>query len=105
MQHMLTMFVAYCIAYEIKCVIPIGSELIHLSAILFKKQGIKSKKILKPLEKDGKMCYTINTSGDEFVRMRIRCSEHPVRACEVCGLHKPRRFFVSFRELQNIIWY
>ena len=48
------------------------------------------------------MWYTTNTSGDEFVRMRIRCQSHPVRACDVCGMHKPRRFFCSNQRTSNL---
>lgn len=48
------------------------------------------------------MWYTVNASGDEFVRMRIRCSLHPVRACDVCSMHKPRRFFCSNQRTSNL---
>ena|GEM_PF-4928381 len=48
------------------------------------------------------MWYTVNASGDEFVRMRIRCSLHPVRACDVLSMHKPRRFFCSNQRTSNL---
>lgn len=48
------------------------------------------------------MWYTVNASGDEFVRMRIRCSQHPVRACDVLSMHKPRRFFCSNQRTSNL---
>ena len=48
------------------------------------------------------MWYTVNASGDEFVRMRIRCHEHPVRACDVLSMHKPRRFFCSNQRTSNL---
>ena len=48
------------------------------------------------------MWYTVNASGDEFVRMRIRCQSHPVRACDVCSMHKPRRFFCSNQRTSNL---
>ena len=48
------------------------------------------------------MCYTNSTSGDEFVRMRIRCSLHPVRACDALTCTSPGGFSVPLRELQTL---
>ena len=48
------------------------------------------------------MWYTVNASGDEFVRMRIRCSQHPVRACDALTCTSPGGFSVPTRELQTL---
>lgn len=48
------------------------------------------------------MWYTVNASGDEFVRMRIRCHEHPVRACDALTCTSPGGFSVPTRELQTL---
>ena len=48
------------------------------------------------------MCYTNSTSGDEFVRMRIRCLQHPVRACDAPTCTSPGGFSVPLRELQTL---
>ena len=48
------------------------------------------------------MWYTVNASGDEFVRMRIRCQSHPVRACDAPTCTSPGGFSVPTRELQTL---
>ena len=48
------------------------------------------------------MWYTVNASGDEFVRMRIRCQSHPVRACDALTCTSPGGFSVPIRELQTL---
>ncbi len=78
-------------------VIPYRSK--DLTSAIGLSTGIVSKK-LQYLLKNKRECVILsNASGAEFVRMRVGCSQHPMRACGASTRTSPGGFFVPIREL------